>query len=312
MITVITMNPSVDRSYEVDNFQLEKVQRANSMIATAGGKGLNVARVIKSLGGHARCMGFLGGHTGDFIRQEVLAHGLAAHFTTIAGTSRTCLNICNQDGCSTEIIEPGPVIEPREVEVFKGGLEAVLADTKILVAAGSLPPGVPNECYAEIAAICKRRSIKFILDSSGEALRAALVQQPFLIKPNETELAALSGMRVETEAEAFAASSRVLEMGAENVCVSLGKKGMMLNGSMGRLVVHIPTVKVQNTVGCGDSLVGGLAYALEQGWNVFKMLKFANACGISNALHAGVGIIDPSQVEFFSGQVTVLPYADIN
>ena len=74
MITVITMNPSVDRSYEVDNFQLEKVQRANSVIATAGGKGLNVARVIKGLGGDACCMGFLGGHTGDFIREEVLAH----------------------------------------------------------------------------------------------------------------------------------------------------------------------------------------------------------------------------------------------
>ncbi len=312
MITVITLNPSVDRSYEVDDFQLEKVQRAKSIIATAGGKGLNVARVIKSLGGSACCMGFLGGHTGDFIRQEVLAHGLTAHFTTIAGTSRTCLNIRNKDGCSTELIESGPVIAPSEVEAFEGALDAALADTKILVAAGSLPPGVPVACYAGIAAICKQRSIKFILDSSGEALRASLVQQPFLIKPNEEELAALSGMRVETEVEAFAASSKVLEMGAENVCVSLGKKGMMLNGSMGRFVVHIPTVKVQNTVGCGDSLVGGLAYALEQKWNVFEMLKFANACGISNALHAGVGIIDQSQVECFSGQVTVLPYADIN
>lgn len=311
MITVLTLNPSIDRSYVLDDFVTGKVQRAKSVIATAGGKGLNVSRVANCLGGKVCCLGFLGDFTGDFIKKEIEAEGLINRFTPIHGTTRICMNFRDRNGVSTEVLENGPEIMPDEMKQFEQELQNVLKDTKILVASGSLAQGLPKDYYGKIARICTEHSIKFILDSSGESLFLAIKDKPFLIKPNEEELEYITGMPVKTDEDVFLASSKVLEMGAENVCVSLGKQGMMLNGSLGRFLVHIPTVEAVNTVGCGDSLVAGLAYALNEDYNILQMLKFANGCGISNALHKGVGQIDPVQVDTFAKQVTVTSYAYI-
>lgn len=312
MITVLTLNPSIDRSYVLEDFVIGKVQRAKGVIATAGGKGLNVSRVANCLGGKVCCLGFLGGFTGDFIKKEIEAEGLINRFTPIYGTTRICMNFRDRSGISTEVLEHGPRIMPDEIEQFEQELRNVLKDTKILVASGSLAKGLPEGYYGRIARICTEQNIKFILDSSGKSLYLAIKDRPFLIKPNEEELEYITGIPVKTDEDVFLASSKVLEMGAENVCVSLGKQGMMLNGSLGRFLVHIPTVEAVNTVGCGDSLVAGLAYALNENYNIIQMLKFANGCGISNALHKGVGQIDPVQADTFAKQVTVIPYANIN
>ena len=311
MITVLTMNPSIDRSYVLNDFVTGKVQRAKSVIATAGGKGLNVSRVAHCFGGKVCCLGFLGDFTGGFIKKEIETEGLINCFTPIQGTTRICMNFRDKSGVSTEVLESGPEITPEEINQFEQELHKALKNTKILVASGSLAQGLPNDYYGKIAKICEKNNIKFILDSSGESLRSAIKDRPYLIKPNEEELEYLTGVSVKTDEDVFLASSKVLEMGAENVCVSLGKRGMMLNGSLGRFIINIPTVDAVNTVGCGDSLVAGLAYALHEDYNIIEMLKFANGCGISNALHKGVGQIDPSQVEAFSKQVTVVPYVNI-
>jgi tagatose 6-phosphate kinase len=311
MITVLTMNPSIDRSYVLNDFITGKVQRAKSVIATAGGKGLNVSRVAHCVGGKICCLGFLGDFTGGFIKREIEEEGLINHFTPIQGTTRICMNFRDKNGISTEVLEGGPEITPEEINQFEQELHKVLMDTKILVASGSLVQGLPENYYGKIAKICMEHKIKFILDSSGESLRLAIKDRPFLIKPNEEELEYITGISVKTDEDVFLASSKVLEMGAENVCVSLGKRGMMLNGSLGRYIVNIPTVEALNTVGCGDSLVAGLAYAIHEDYNILDMLKFANGCGISNALHKGVGQIDPVQVDEFAKQVTVIPYVNI-
>jgi tagatose 6-phosphate kinase len=312
MITVLTMNPSIDRSYVLDDFVIGKVQRAQSVIATAGGKGLNVSRVANCLGGKVCCLGFIGGFTGEFLKKEIEAEGMIDRFTPIHGTTRTCMNFRDRNGASTEVLENGPEIMPEDINQFEQELCHVLKDTKILVASGSLAQGLPKNYYGKIAKICIKQNIKFILDSSGESLRLAIKDKPFLIKPNEEELEYITGISVKTDEDVFLASSRVLEMGAENACVSLGKRGMMLNGSLGRFIINIPTVEAVNPVGCGDSLVAGLAYALHEDYNIIDMLKFANGCGISNALHKGVGQIDPIQVDKFAKQVTVIPYVNIN
>jgi tagatose 6-phosphate kinase len=311
MITVLTLNPSIDRSYELDDFVAGKVQRAKSVIATAGGKGLNVSRVANCLGGKVCCLGFLGGFTGGFIKQEIEAAGLINRFTPINGTTRICMNFRDNSGTSTEVLETGPEIMPDEINQFEKELRKVLKETKILVASGSLPQRLQKDYYGKISRICTEQNIKFILDSSGESLCLAIKDRPFLIKPNEEELKYITGISVKTLEDVFLASSKVLEMGAENVCVSLGKQGAMLNGSLGRFIVNIPTIEAVNTVGCGDSLVAGLAYALNEDYNIIEMLKIANGCGISNAMHKGVGQIDSVEVDRFAKQVTVIPYVNI-
>ncbi|CUH94996.1 hypothetical protein P22_1065 [Propionispora sp. 2/2-37] len=308
MITVLTLNPSVDRSYVLEDFALGKVQRAKSVTATAGGKGLNVSRVISTLGGTVSCLGFLGGFTGGFIKQELAACNLIDCFTPIHGTTRICMNFRDDKGLSTEVLESGPDILPEELERFEQQLRRNIKRTKILVGSGSLAKGIPTDYYGKIARICKAAEVRFILDSSGESLRMAIKEQPFLVKPNEEELEYITGMKIKTVDDAFTSSSLLLQLGAENVCVSMGRSGMILNGSLGQFVVRVPNIAVTNTVGCGDSLVSGLAYALYKNYKVAEVLKFANACALSNAVHSGVGQVNAEQVKRFTKEVHVQAY----
>lgn len=308
MITVLTLNPSVDRSYRLDHFLPGKVQRAKQVIATAGGKGLNVSRVINSLGGTVNCLGFLGGFTGTFIRQELSLYNIVDCFTTIQGTSRICMNFRDDQGVSTEVLESGPEILPEEMECFEQRLRELLRQTTILVASGSLAKGIPVDYYRKLAQMCKDAKVKFLLDCSGASLRLALTGRPFLIKPNEEELEYITGMPVKTVDDAFQGTELLLQMGAENVCLSMGKRGMILNGSLGRFIVRVPAVAVVNAVGCGDSLVSGLAYALYKNYEITEALKFANACALSNALQEGVGEVKREQVENFVETVAVQTY----
>lgn len=304
MITVLTLNPSIDRSYYLTDFKIGQVQRSQQVIATAGGKGLNVARVLRRLGEKVECLGFLGGYTGSFISSEIKKVGLIDKFTQITGTTRICMNFQAND-VSTEVLEGGPEITAAEIALFKRTFLDSLEQTSLVVASGSLPKGIPTDFYGWVAEMCSNKNVKFILDASGECLKQAIPHRPYLIKPNEEELAALTGTAIAGEAEVFDASNEILQGGAENICVSMGKRGVCFNGSLGKFTVRIPVVDAKNTVGCGDSLVAGLAFALRNEYDVLNMMKFANACGISNALHEGVGQVERDEVERYADEVSV-------
>ena len=291
MITVITFNPSIDRMYRVNNINIGEVQRVVSKNATAGGKGLNVAKVCKILKENPLAMGFLGGFNGEFIKNELRKLDIQNKFTKIEQETRNCLNIIEDNKVSTEFLEKGPIVEKSDLERFENDIEEVLKNTKILVASGSYCENMPIDYYEKIGNICRANNIKFILDTSGEALKIALKSKPYLIKPNIDEIRHLLGMNIESREEIILSGKKLIEMGAENVCISLGKDGMVYLNEDNVYDVKVPAVKCINTVGSGDSTVAGFSVGILRGYKIENLLKFANACGISNALNMETGVV---------------------
>lgn len=308
MITVLTFNPSIDRLYKVENFEIGSVQRTNFVNTTAGGKGINVAKVLKKLGQDVNCIGFLGGFNGDYIKSKIKSIGIKDNFTKIKEETRICINIVDRNNISTEVLENGPYINQNEIIEFENNLFNTLENTKVLVASGSLAKGIPKDYYYKIGNLCNEKNVKFILDSSGESLKLGLKCKPYLIKPNVEELENLSGKKIRNIDDIIYIAKDILNIGVKNVCVSLGKDGMVLINNNIVYKVEIPSVEVVNTVGSGDSSVAGFSLGILNGYNLIDTLKLSNACGMSNAMSISTGNINLNDVNKFIDNIKVYEY----
>ena len=305
MITILTFNPSVDRMYRVSELNIGQVQRVKTANATAGGKGLNVTKVCKILGEDPLAMGFLGGFNGEYIKNELEKLEIRSKFTPINQETRNCLNIIDDNLTSTEFLEKGPVLEEHDLIKFEKDLENILADTQILVASGSYCQNMPTDYYKRIGDICKNNNIKFILDTSGESLKVALESNPYLIKPNTDEIKQLLNINIKSRDELIYAARKLLSMGAQNVCISLGKDGMIYLNENELYEVKVPKIKAVNTVGSGDSTIAGFSVGILRGYDTVELLKLANACGMSNALNMETGFINISDIDKFTKEIVV-------
>lgn len=308
MLTIITFNPSIDRLYKLDTFEIGSVQRANFVNPTAGGKGLNVAKVVKKLGEIPTCLGFLGGFNGNYIESEIEKIGLKNEFTKIDGETRICLNIIDKNGVSTEVLEKGPTVNEKDIKIFEDKLEEVLKDTKVLVASGSLLDGLPKEYYSKIGKLCNDKGIKFILDTSGQSLELAIDYNIYLVKPNQYELEYLTKSKINSKEDAINAARNLIDRGIENVCVSMGKDGMILLNKDSVYEVEIPKIDALNPVGSGDSSIAGFAYGVIKNYDLEECLKLANACGMSNALYMETGNIELDDIKNFKSYIKINKY----
>lgn len=305
MITILTFNPAIDKLYRVNNIDIGEVQRVASVNATPGGKGINVTKVCKILGEEPLAMGFLGGFNGEYIKNELIKLGIRTKFTKIEQETRTCLNIIEDDLTSTEFLEKGPIVDANDLIKFELDLKDVLEETTILVASGSYCQNMPLDYYRKIGNICEKHNIKFILDTSGESLKVALESKPYLIKPNSDEIKQLLNVNVESKEEIILAARELLNMGAQNVCISLGKDGMVFLNNECTFEVTIPVVDAINTVGSGDSTIAGFSVGILREYNIVDTLKLANACGISNALNVETGFVKLDEIDKYSKLVEI-------
>lgn len=305
MITTLTFNPSIDRTYTVSNINIGQVQRVGSVNSTAGGKGLNVTKVCKILGEDPLAMGFIGGFNGEYIKNELKKLGIKSKFTSISQETRNCLNIIDDNFTSTEFLEKGPTLQENDLTRFEKDLDDILDKTKILVASGSYCQNMPLDYYRIIGERCKKHNIKFILDTSGESLKVALDSNPYLIKPNIDEIKQLLNIEIESTDELIVAAKTLLNMGAQNVCISLGKDGMIYLNENEIYEVKVPKIKAISAVGSGDSTIAGFSVGILRGYNTINLLKLANACGISNALNVETGFVELDKVREFYEQVIV-------
>lgn len=305
MITTITFNPSIDRMYRVSSMNIGEVQRVVSAKATAGGKGINVTKVCKILQEEPLAMGFLGGYNGEFIKEELRKLDIKNKFTKINQETRNCLNIITDDKVSTEFLEKGPILEDGDLEKFENDIKEVMKNTKILVASGSYCQNIPLDYYEKIGNLCRENNVKFILDTSGEALKVALKSKPYLIKPNTDEIKQLLDIDIESRDEVISAGKKLIEMGAENVCISLGKDGMIYLNSEEVYEAKVPKIEAVNTVGSGDSTIAGFSVGILRGYEIEDLLKLSNACGISNALNIETGFVSLEEVEKYKDLVKV-------
>ena len=199
MILTVTMNPSVDTRYQLDELVIDDVNRVTPE-KTAGGKGLNVARVLGQLGDDVVATGLLGGHMGAYMAELMDANGIKNDFVPIKGETRICLNILHA-GNQTELLESGPTIAPEELDAFTAKFTELASKAAVVTISGSLPRGVEADYYAKITGIAENAGAKVLLDTSGASLEAALKSEvkPELVKPNLTEINGLLGTSFTTD-----------------------------------------------------------------------------------------------------------------
>ncbi|HFI0402746.1 TPA: tagatose-6-phosphate kinase [Streptococcus suis] len=307
MILTITLNPSVDIAYQLDTFHLDTVNRVEKVQKTAGGKGLNVTRVLKQIGEDVVATGFIGGEIGSYVKKQLTRNDIKNSFVEIGNETRNCIAILH-DGQQTEILEQGPTIQEHEALNFIEHLEIILNNVDVVAISGSLPKGLASNYYVKVIELCKKCGVAVVLDCSGEALKNVLEsqQKPTVIKPNTEELSQLIGKNVTDDIQELkAVLSGQLFQGIEWIVVSLGAKGAFAKHKDKFYRVKIPKINVVNPVGSGDSTVAGIAASLKHALPDIELLKNANVLGMLNAQEEQTGYVNLEHSEVLYSQIEV-------
>ena len=283
MILTVTLNPTIDKTYEIGDLIDGQVNRVRSVTSIPGGKGINVARILRQFSQPVAAMGFLGGYTGRMIEERILSLGAECHFTRIKGETRTSTNVLADTGYVTEILEPGPTISERELAIFLEEYEYCLGQCNIVALCGSAPLGLPTDIYAKLITRAKKAGKKVFLDTSGELLKEGVKACPYLIKPNRKELEYLTGKKLRTREEITEEAKQLVKSGIEKVVVSLGSQGLLYVDSKQVLFKEAYKVKAVNTVSCGDSVVASLCMSELAGDSPKEALRKAAALAAANA-----------------------------
>lgn len=312
MILTVTLNAAVDKTYTVEDFAVDRVHRPSSWRITAGGKGINVARVYREVGGEALVTGFVGGHNGEHILEGLRAEGIKSDLVRIEGESRVCIAILDPPrGTQTELNEVGPEISPDELQRFRLKFESLLPGTEFVVLSGSTPSGVPDGIYAELIEVAKHYKVRSVLDSSGAPLAEGLKARPFMAKPNVHELSDIVGRQLATVEEAAETAAQLSREEVEVVVVTLGRDGS-LAGARGEVWwARPPEIKFLSAVGSGDAFAAAFIFALSEGQSVREAVRIGTAAGAANAMSFGAGYCRRENIYRLAEQVEVTELAPV-
>jgi tagatose 6-phosphate kinase len=306
MITTVTLNAAIDKTYSIRLFAVDQLNRIEKLHSEPGGKGINVAKILKSLGIPVTVTGFVGGFNGEYICQRLDQMGIEHQFVEVESESRLCINVIDEERrTQTEILEPGPTITNSQWELLKNRVGKLAEQSEVIVFSGSLPQGTPVDAYFQLIELANQKGTKTILDSSGEAFTAALAAQPFMVKPNREELAAYLHKSDISRREIWETMQRWHAAGISLVVVSLGSEGAFVSDRGQFYQVIPPSVQVVNPVGSGDSLVAGMTAGLYLQLGMEETLILATAAAVANALSPVAGQVDIGQVEVLKQQVRV-------
>jgi tagatose 6-phosphate kinase len=305
-VLTVTLNAAIDKRYDLAELSLGRVQRVQQVHASAGGKGLNVSRGALLCGQQVVATGFVAGFAGEFVTSQVREAGIRDEFVRVAGETRTCINIIEADGTSTELLEPGVMVDAEALAELAERFEALLAVVDVVTLSGSAPSGCPDGVYRPLIEAARKAGRPVILDTSGALLAAGLGVAPTVVKPNREELAALVGAELTDLASVVAAAGRLRALGPEWVVVSLGPDGAVAVGEGRAIQVTPEPVTALNPVGCGDVLVGGLAAGLASGLDVAAALPRAVQVSAAAAAHPLTGCFDPAFADSLTVTTTVL------
>lgn len=309
MILTVTMNPSVDISYPLATLDINTVNRVSGVHKEAGGKGLNVARVIKQSGNNVLATGVIGGILGEYILSHLTAVGISHDFYPIAQESRNCIAILHQ-GMQTEILEPGPEVSVREQQNFLTHFGRLVEQASTVTLSGSLPVGMAKDFYRQLIQRANAKGKKVLLDCSGECLNSVINSDdvPWLIKPNKQEIEQLTGKELDCKTiDSFIAlveGHRELQR-IPWLIVSLGQSGAFARINERYYTATIPEINAVNPVGSGDATIAGLALAIKENKPAGYALKQAMAFGILNAMQTQTGCIDMADFQKIMAGITV-------
>lgn len=278
MIITVTLNPALDKVIRVSRLTINGVNRVNDTEIGAGGKGINVSKVIKALGGESIAMGILGGEGGMYIQHTLSQLDINSRFCFVDAPTRTNLKIIDESmRTATEINERGePVSIETLNEVFENIKQKVQPGDTVIFA-GAVPPGTPPSLLAEWTSYLQERGIHVCIDTSGEPLRLAVDAGPELIKPNKEELEELCGTRLYFDVDVIAAAKALIARGVKCVAVSLGAEGALFVTDNTVIRAHGVRVPVINAAGAGDAMMAALVYYSREGLSWDKAIAKAMA-----------------------------------
>jgi|SRR5580704_6237532 1-phosphofructokinase family hexose kinase len=309
-ILCVSANPAVDRRVYLDALIPGEVNRARSSLAMSGGKAAHVAMAARALGVEASWIGFLGGAIGEQVEAELRKLTIEVSPIRTASATRVNLEVIEDSGRITEVLEPGGQITGDEqtefLRLFTQNLSGSWKGALVAIP-GSLPPGLPADFYAQLIDVARKAGSKVFLDTSGKALNEGIAAEPDFVKPNRKEVEVLLG-RALPNAQAVAVAAReIISRGARSVAITMGAEGLVWLESKDcpAWFAQPPKLRAISTVGCGDTTFAGFAYAALQGLKSEDALRFATACGAANCVAELEGRISLTDVENLLPKVTI-------
>jgi 6-phosphofructokinase 2 len=296
-ILTLTVNPSVDIVWEVEEMAPNRKIRSSRGMTYPGGGGINVSRCISLLGGESWALITRGGLTGTLLTELLDEIGVSRRVVKIAGHTRLCGIVYERStGLEYRVTPPGPELDESEWQACLDLVRQMNVD--YVVATGSLARGVPDDFYARVAAVTKERGAKLILDTSGQALHEALQEGVYLVKPSQSELEKLLGKKAFTNEQQEELARQIVDEGkAELVALTLGEDGAVLVWKDGLLRLASPEVEVKSAVGAGDTFVGALTHGLSQGRTPQDAFTLAVAAGAAAVMTPGTELCHKEDVD---------------
>lgn len=278
MIITVTMNPAIDKTVDIGDFEHGGLNRIQRVVLDAGGKGINVSRTVKELGGTTIATGFLAGNSGAVIETMLESYGIRADFVHVCGETRTNMKVVEQNGTVTELNEPGPSVTLEQTEELIAKLEAYADADTLFVLAGSVPRGIDKDIYRVITEKVHAKGASVLVDADGELLVRALEAVPEMVKPNRAELEEYFHFaHTADRAELIQLGCRLLDQGIGLAAVSMGPEGALFLGKERKYSAPGLTVKTHSTVGAGDAMAAALAYGWDQRWPLEKSASLGMA-----------------------------------
>ena len=290
MIYTVTLNPALDRTIWVRQVLPDDSNRIEQEHRYAGGKGIDVSKVLTALGVENRAHGFVGGFAGEELEGLLLNEGIACDFVRISHETRTNIIVTDQSRERQTVFSArGPKIRPYELMRMIHKIEK-LEQPETVIVSGSLPPGINPRICRKIIEIARGQGARVILDADGEILRQCLPACPEIIKPNIHELSRLAGEELSGTDAIIGAARRIRDQGVAVVLVSMGAKGILMVREEETWLATPPPVKVINTIGAGDSAVAGFVFGLTEGKSFRESLAYAVAAGTATTLRPGTAL----------------------
>ncbi|HCZ7818946.1 TPA: 1-phosphofructokinase [Staphylococcus aureus] len=300
MIYTVTFNPSIDYVIFTNDFKIDGLNRATATYKFAGGKGINVSRVLKTLDVDSTALGFAGGFPGKFIADTLNNSAIQSNFIEVDEDTR--INVKLKTGQETEINAPGPHITSAQFEQLLQQIKNTTSED-IVIVAGSVPSSIPSDAYAQIAQITAQTGAKLVVDAEKELAESVLSYHPLFIKPNKDELEVMFNTTVNSDEDVIKYGRLLVDKGAQSVIVSLGGDGAIYIDKEISIKAVNPQGKVVNTVGSGDSTVAGMVAGIASGLTIEKAFQQAVACGTATAFDEDLATRDA--IEKIKSQVTI-------
>lgn len=304
MITTVCMNPSFDKTAETDKVNVGDVTRLRNVRVDIGGKGVNVAIVLRRLNEAARCVGCLGEENAERFLRMIAREDVAFDYISVPGEVRTNLKMMDHNKQAViEINEPGVSMNEEQIQQFLLLLKEKSADSQYVVLSGRLPDGCSANTYQRCMQALDGK--KVVLDTAGESLLHGIKERPYLIKPNLPEMQTIMRKELRTLREIRDAAMFLIDYGAQNVVVSMGKTGAVFVNEKKTLFAPALRVEARSTVGAGDAMVGGILTGLMRGANLTEAFKFGVAAGAASVMTDGTQLVRKADFDVLLPKVTV-------